>query len=38
MLAILFAFLFALAMAIVLLAIPKFLAPNVPSIDKSTTF
>ena len=36
--AILFAFLFALAMAIVLLAIPKFLAPKFPSPAKSQTF
>lgn len=35
---ILFAFLFALAMAIVLLAIPKFLAPRCPSAEKSRPF
>jgi len=36
--AILFAFLFALAMAIVLLAIPKFLAPKCASPEKSKPF
>ena len=36
--AILFAFLFALAMAIVLLTIPKFLSPKFPSAEKSQPF
>ena len=37
-LAILFAFLFALAMAMVLLTIPKFLGPKFPSPEKSKPF
>lgn len=37
-LAIIFAFLFALAIAVLLLTIPKFIAPKYPSAEKSKTF
>ncbi len=37
-LAIIFAFLFALAIAVLLLTIPKLIAPKYPSAEKSKTF